>query len=236
MRTANKKAPAKATRGAPMSNGAKGTNARAIVAAAKAAAPAAVKRAEELLSLIERRKARIAEDFFEIGQALLELQKKKLYVALGYPSFAAMLSGRDVMSVRTAEKLIEIAESVPRRRALELGAEKAYALSRLVAATPELDSIDSVLESGIQIGKKKQPVAGLSSRQIEETARAVRKTSGKRDAREVEASKAARTLQAAARSAGARGALAVASRGKGGFQVELRVATEHVEALVRALR
>ena len=43
--------------------------------------------AETLLSLIERRKARISEDFYEIGKALRELQQKKLYVAAGFASF-----------------------------------------------------------------------------------------------------------------------------------------------------
>ena len=51
--------------------------------------------------LIERRKARIAEDFYDIGQALTELLKKKLYLVLGYSSFAQMLTKRGVMSART---------------------------------------------------------------------------------------------------------------------------------------
>src|SRR5262245_8609333 len=74
---------------APKASKAKG--AKALVVEVAAVAPAAVRRAEELLDLIARRKARIAEDFYEIGKALRELSKKKLYAVLGHRSFGEML-------------------------------------------------------------------------------------------------------------------------------------------------
>jgi hypothetical protein len=42
------------------------------------------RRGHALLALIERRKDRITEDFYDIGEALRELLNNKLYVALGY--------------------------------------------------------------------------------------------------------------------------------------------------------
>src|SRR5690349_12680186 len=62
-------------------------------------ASAAERRAEELLSMIERRKETIAESFYDIGKALQELLKKKLYAALGYASFDEMLRERSVLGV-----------------------------------------------------------------------------------------------------------------------------------------
>ncbi len=209
---------------------------KSVARAGAVATTAAGKRAEELLELIARRKARIAEDFFEIGQALREILKKKLYVALGYESFAELLTKRGVMSPRTADKLIEIAEAVPRTRAMELGQEKAYALARLVAATPELDSVESVLEKGVKVGGARKSVARASTRQVIETTRAVRASTTKPDPEQVAATKAARALQAAARAAGAKGATAVAARAAGGVGVELRLTLAAAEALVRALR
>lgn len=215
--------------------GTKAKKTQALLVVAKKAATAAAKRCEELLSLIERRKARIAEDFYEIGLALAEIDKKKLFVALGYSSFGALLSERNVMGRRTAEKLIAVVGHVPRPQALELGPEKAYALSRLVATTPELDTIEDVLTKGVRVGKQQKKVAGASSRQIEETTQAIRAKSKKQDPREVAAEKSARALQSAVRAAGGKGATAEASRAKGGFEIVLRIPSARVEALIAAL-
>lgn len=214
----------------------RGQKTKQLLSAAKKASTAAAQRAEELLSLIERRKARIAEDFYEIGLALAEIRKKKLFVALGYTSFGGLLAARKVMSRRTAEKLIGVVTNVPRPKAMELGPEKAYALARLVATTPELDTIDDVLDKGVQVGKGRKKLAGASASEIAETARAVRAKTEKPDPREIAAEKAARALQAAVRAAGGRGATASASRAKGGFEVLLRVDAGRVDALVKALR
>ncbi len=199
------------------------------------ATTAASRRAEELLELIARRKKRITEDFYEIGQALAEIRKKKLYVALGYESFAKLLTARAVMSVRSAEKLIEVVQAVPRTRALDLGPEKSYALARLVAATPEVDSVETILERGVHVGKKRKPVAALSTREFDETTRAVRPTK-KKDALAVTAERTARALQAVTRASGARAATATTSKIAGGFEVVLRVPVAQCDALLRALR
>lgn len=204
------------------------------LAAAKKAASAAAVRCEELLSLIARRKARIAEDFYEIGVALREIRKKKLHVAVGFANFGDLLAARKVMSVRSADKLIEIVDAVPRAKATELGAEKAYALARLVAATPELDSVESVLDRGVRVGGRRKSVAKLSSREIAETAKAVRPV--KADPAEAAARKAARALQAAIRAAGGRGATAVARKDGRKWVVEATLPAAAVDAVVTALR
>jgi len=204
-----------------------------VVADGKKAMTAAAKRAEDLLAQIARAKARIAEDFYEIGEALREIQKKKLHVALGYKTFSEMLTKRKVMSIRSATKLIEIVDSVPRTKALDLGAEKAYALARLAAATPELDSVESILDQGVKVGGHRKKVTRLSTREIVQTAKALRPK--KPDAAASAAAKAARGLQAAIRAAGGRGATATAKKVGSGFVVELLVPVSVVDPLVQAL-
>lgn len=197
-------------------------------------ATASARRAEELLALVARRKQRIAEDFYEIGTALREIERKKLYVALGYRSFAALLDKRDVMSERTARKLIEIVEAVPRGRALELGSEKAYALARLAAATPDVDDVDDLLTKGVRVRGKKRSVAELSSEKIAAVAREVRPK--KRAEGEREAKSAARTLQTTLRSRGARHLEAEAIRRGTEWHVRIDVPLTEASVLTRARR
>src|SRR5688572_5563839 len=92
---------------------------------AKTASEANRKRAESLLAEIARRLPGIAEHFYDIGKALLEIQKKKLFLALGYSSFSEMLAARNVMSPTQANKLIRIVSTLPRDKALSVGSEKA---------------------------------------------------------------------------------------------------------------
>ncbi len=204
-----------------------------LVAEGTKAQTAAAKRAEELLELIARAKERITEDFFEIGEALRELQKKKLYVALGFDSFAELLQKRKVMSSRSAEKLIEVVGALPRTKALDLGVERAYALARLSAATPALDSAESLLAEGVKVGGRKKAVAKLSTRDLVKAAQAARPV--KKDAAKDAAARSARALQAAVRKAGGKGATGVARKTAAGWVVQLDVPTAGVEAVVRAL-
>jgi hypothetical protein len=194
------------------------------VSALAKAATAAQKRAEELLLLIARRKARIAEDFYDIGAALAELKKKKLYAALGYASFAAMLTARKVMSARTADKLIEIVGATEREQAIDLGQEKAYALARLVAATPALDTVDEVVAKGAVVRGKRVAVKGKSVREL--TALAGEARPKKVDPEAKAAARDAKALQARLRARGAKGAT-VTSEKRGGaagwwVRIELR--------------
>ncbi|MBK8259526.1 MAG: hypothetical protein IPK82_43570 [Polyangiaceae bacterium] len=169
------------------------------------------KRAEALLNEIGRRMQRIAEDFYDIGQALLELQKKKLYLSLGYKSFAEMLAARRVMSPAQANKLIKIVSTLPRDRALSVGSEKAALLAAYAEATPEPDTAEWLLDQGkLPSGKS---LAQASTREIAEASKKVRAVGAKKKAKSPEEAAAlagARKAQAALRKRGARGATAEA--------------------------
>lgn len=126
------------------------------------------KRGEALVALVMRRRARIVEDFYDIGEALREILRDELYAVLGYESFEALLEDRDLLSLSQAKKLIAVVENVPREEALALGHERAYALVSYAAATPEPDTVAKLVES-------KAAIAATSLRDIEAAARNARR-------------------------------------------------------------
>lgn len=207
---------------------------QALAKTAATATTAAARRAEELLSLIARRKKRISEDFFEIGVALQELKKKKLHVALGYASFAAMLAGRGVMSARAADKLIDVVGAVNRDQALELGQEKAYVLARLVALTPALDTVADVLAEGATVRGKKVSVKELTTREIADVAAKARPK--RASPAEAEAKAIAGALQAAARAGGATHATVRVEPRKGKAWATLAAPVAELQALLARRR
>ncbi len=130
------------------------------------------RRATELLDLIARRKARIVDDFYDIGEALKELFQKELFRALGHRSFEAMLKAHHVMSATQARKLIHLVEQIPRAEALALGQEKAYALVSYTAATPEPDVPAVLAREDAKVGGKK--LSKVSVRELQLAAKEAR--------------------------------------------------------------
>lgn len=153
-------------------------------------------RASALLALIARRKQRMVEDFYDVGEALRELLDQKLYAALGHASFEAMLAAHDVMGLSQAKKLIALVTNVPREHALALGQEKAYALVAYTAATPEPDAAAELATSDARVGGK--PISKASVRDLQAATKAVRAKAraGKpRSKAEVAAAKAVRVAR-----------------------------------------
>ena len=110
------------------------------------------KRLGELVALIKRRKDEVVESFYDIGEALREIVKHKLFAVAGHNSFEAFLKANALMSRTQAFKLIKVVESVPRTRAMKLGQERAFALVAYTDATPEKDSPESLVADKKQIG------------------------------------------------------------------------------------
>jgi hypothetical protein len=122
-------------------------------------------RALVLLRQIGARKSRIARDFWLIGDALRQLLRDKLYVALGHQSFEEMLLKRDVVSLATAKKLIGIAEQVPREQALALGPEKSHQLVRYTEWTEAEDTVAELVKNDAVIEGK--PVSQASTTDVQ---------------------------------------------------------------------
>ncbi len=172
------------------------------------AGTAASRRVAELLDLIERKKKLIGESFYEIGLALREIKKKKLYASLGYKSFVALLDDRDVLGHTQASKLIEIVDAMTRDQALALGGvEKAYAAARLVAETTEPDTIGSLLTSGVKTGshgRGRKHLTSMTARDIAAQASAERKRTHEKSDAERAADAGAKLARATLRAAGFR--------------------------------
>lgn len=160
---------------------------------------AAVRRGEELCDAVATNKLIVAKAFYEIGTALLELEKKQLWKALGHESFAAMLEERDLVGRSQAYKFMRVARSFAPHVARQLGVEKSDAIVRYAEATAKLDDASTILERGIAIDGEVQPIEKLSARDI---LREVRRTRQNREnARRDPARKSALALShAAARS------------------------------------
>jgi len=202
---------------------AKKTSSRALVVVKKAVlqgvkqSPAQKKRLESLLETIERRKARIVEDFYDIGVAFKEIIDKKLFLQAGYASFGELVDARKIMGKSQAYKLIAIARSVSREKAIEVGSEKAYELVRLTEETPEPDTVDDVLSAGLRGPKDRRRVDlnKLSSRDIAKKRREIAKAKAKPSEGERDAGRAARAAQASLRKAGVKATVVARKDAKG---------------------
>ena len=199
----------------------------ALVAAATKISAADRTKAEALLAEIARRKERIAEDFYDIGLAVLQISKKKLYLALGHKSFDDMLKARDVLSPTTARGLMQLVSTMSRDEALAYGQEKALALISYAKATPELDTPKTLMEGGALPDGK--PFVKASVRDIKQAATKVRAAEGKSKPLSAEAKQAQAEVKAVAKWLRERGAAkpkVSEARAKDGYviRVELPVA------------
>jgi hypothetical protein len=153
--------------------------ARAIPRAAAARAPVKVgvkeeKRARALLADIRDREKRVVRNFYQMGLALSELRTPRLYTALGYPSFDALLRGEELMSRAQAYKLMDVVAAYPPAQAVALGFERAYGLVEWARNAPTDEPAASLAERNVEIAGR--PVREASVRAIRAETRRLRKT------------------------------------------------------------
>lgn len=206
-----------------------------VLADAKRRSTAGRARAEALVALVQRRKLRITEDFFDIGESLRELLRRKLYLPLGYASFDALVAARRLFGTTHARKLVAIVDSFSREQALGLGMEKAFAVISYAAATPAHEVPQLVITTGID-GK---PVESLSVRDIVAKARRVRRRRGAARALtpvEKEARIAAVRWQALLRKGGLHSAVANVRHTEGDVLIEVHVPVEELQRLLAHAR
>ncbi len=204
--------------------------ARTKIGNAKPISGASVRRAEDLIETIARHFPRIREEFYDIGMALRELMDKELYRALGYASFEEMLAKRNVLGKTQAYKLLAVVRNLPRKEALGVGQEKAYALTALAKATPSMDTACALLSKGITLGTKAKDVSKLSRREIEALTKEVRRP--RKQAPEVKAaSQTAKVAQSALRARKIK-ATVETKRQEGHWWAIVRVPLENLTALI----
>jgi len=202
-------------------------------AAATEAQESSRRKAEALIANIARRMDRFAESFYEVGVALKELLEKKLHLALGYASFKEMLATRDVLGLTRAKQLLRVVETMDRETALQLGLEKAYALARYTAATPEEDTPAGLLAAGALVGGK--PAGEATLREIQRATRDVRRKTAPTKAKDPEekgAEDARQALSAWLVRRRVKGAEVEIRRRKGGLRIVVELGADQVRKVV----
>jgi hypothetical protein len=144
-------------------------------AAQKRARLAAEARAD--IDLIKHRRERIADDFYDIGEALVRLRRPGVPEALGHKSFGDLCEAELGMSATKASQLLAIVRAIPREQARSLGQERAAALLALAEATPESDSATTLADSVLKLPSGKPlDIATASARALNTAAREIRHT------------------------------------------------------------
>ncbi len=210
--------------------GARDQKVAALTKTAVSLSSASGRRATELIAEIKRRKEQIASEFYDIGIALRELLKKKLYLPLGFASFDEMVIAHNLMAATQAYKLVRLVSSLPREKALAIGSEKAFLLTKLADATPEPDTAEWLLDQGTLPGGK--AVAAATTRELLKTVKDVSKKTQKRASSPEEkgAERAGQVARKALRSGGAKGAEVATFRRKGVFWVRIEMPSDQAEA------
>lgn len=165
---------------------------------------------EELIADVAMRRERIAKDFYEIGASLQQLSRKRVYRALGFDNFDALLKERGILGRMQATKLIAVTQAYPRDLALDLGIETAYALLRYTAATPAADVAHRLAAGNTKIGGKR--ISELTATDIRKETKRLTAAPRPTDAETRNARGIARRLQQTLRRKGAPSAVIRAER------------------------
>ncbi len=175
--------------------------------------------AEALIRDIATRRARIADDFYEIGVALNRLSSRPLYTSLGYANFDDLLARRRVLGRVQAFKLMAVTQAFDKQQALRLGVEKSYALVRYVAATPAHDLARSLAATNARIGAKR--LRAMSAKELRDATKRLQSRAPADDYDLKEARATARALQKKLRADGAKTAKVRAHREGSGVQLRI---------------
>ncbi len=168
------------------------------VVKARKATLGAARRGEAILAEIEQRKGDAARAFYRIGSLLLEMEQKRLWLAMGADSLMQLLEARNLMSETQAKKLMEVTRRYSEKSALTLGPELAYAVARHVARTKAKDSVEEIVTRGFPVGGRRKPVSEISIREVR---RATREAVSRQTGRHGESAQARRDADAALREA-----------------------------------
>jgi hypothetical protein len=164
----SKKAPAKKTT-------AKKTTAKRLSLIEQTVANAVEKHAREgrgHLAMVNTKLSQIEGCFYEVGGALSKLREPRVWSALGFESFEALVETIPNLSLATANRLIRITEHYQEPTAIALTQTKAIALLTYVEATPEADDAESLASEDAVVGGL--PISKQSARGILEAAAEVR--------------------------------------------------------------
>jgi hypothetical protein len=196
--------------------------------------------ARELIALIRQRTDDVAAAFYDIGVALAELSEPRLYTALGYSSFAALVKKELGFSYDKAREMVAVTRGLKRTTAVKLGLWRSAAVLELTEATPEDDTPEQVATGKVTVRGHRTPVRPkeMSARAILQAAKTERRShrSPKTD-EDAEVEAAVAKLEARLRKKDPRATATVAiTRPKGGTvtrKLKLSVAWEAFLGVVK---
>jgi hypothetical protein len=195
-------------------------------AAAALARKRLIERARADIELIQRRKEEIVESFYDIGEALVRLQKRGTAAALGYPGFYEMCRAEVGLAATQVDELVRIVRSASRKEAIGMGQSVAGAMARLAAATPDPhDTPGQIFRDGVTTPSGKVIKKGASARAIESAAKEFRqkKSTGRGRTTTPEERAIARHIEARLHAHGIRTAKVEAVASQPGRESNLRV-------------
>ena len=133
-------------------------------------------RAEASVVRIRELRARIEDDFLEIGRELTTLDDPKMIAALGYDDFAALCETALGMSLPKARRLVAITTRITVELARTLTQDRASALLALVDATPADDTPEDLFSAKLKLPDgSKLVVAKATAKELWDAARAIRR-------------------------------------------------------------
>lgn len=131
------------------------------------------------ISLIRKRRATLADDFLDVGEALRTLKGDGMFEALGRADFDD-LCARDLdLTESTADAMIALSDRIAHELERDLGRDRASALLALVDAVPEDDRPLNLLDATLQLPTGgRLVVRGATAAEVREAARCYRLVRG----------------------------------------------------------
>jgi hypothetical protein len=127
------------------------------------------------IALVKRRRARITEDFYDIGEAIARLRRPGIAQSLGFASFAKLCAAELDMSESQATHLATIVKAIPREDALRLGQERSAALVSVATAMGSTTSPAALATTRLRLPSgRKLDVAKASVDALREAAKEIR--------------------------------------------------------------
>ena len=131
------------------------------------------------ISLIRKRRATLADDFLDVGEALRILKGEGMFEALGRADFDDVCARDLDLAESTADAMISLSERIERELEKELGRDRSSALLALIDAVPEDDRPMNLLDATIQLPTGgKLVVRGATAAEVREAARSFRLVRG----------------------------------------------------------
>ena len=104
------------------------------------------------LLAVNTKLSQIESCFYDVGAALTKLREPRIWGAMGFASFEALVETIPNLSLPVANRLMRITEHYKETTAIALTQTKAIALLTYVEATPEADDAESLASEDAMVG------------------------------------------------------------------------------------